>query len=51
MDYLILLIIAIIFVKTASYSYWEQKHNSNTIGAVSVFVLGACTLAIILRFF
>ena len=51
MDYLIMLIIAIIFIKTASYSYHEEKHNSNTIGAISVFVLGACTLAIMFRFF
>ena len=51
MDYLIMLIIILIFTKTASYSFWEQKQNSNTVGAISVFVLSACTLAVIFRFF
>lgn len=49
-DFFSILIVLYITLRTVSYSFWEQRKNSNTIGAVSVFFLGMCTLAIVYRF-
>ncbi len=50
MNFVIIILLVFISIKTASYGIFEKKENNNTLGAIGVFLLCACTLAAIYRF-
>jgi len=50
MQYVLILAIVFIFIKTASYSLWEKNENDNLSGSIGVFILATCTLAVIFSF-